>query len=236
MKNLSRVLRIKSGFDWNVGECEKVSFLNFSSITSYFNNDALDKVEYYCDGSISAIVIGMIVGKNVKRLSFDFTSLADPVFKNAEEKGIRLNVVGATEKEVTGFVSKLSRAYPSLEFGVVRDGYFTGEETLKLVNSLVDSGGVAILGLGAGKQEDVLIKLIEQGFQGSCYTCGGFIRQESASQYDYYPIIFDKLNLRFLYRMYKEPHTIKRYFFEYPKNIVLLAFLIVFRKLKIDIC
>ena len=235
LNNKTRYLRIKSGKDWTVDENEKISFLNFSSITTYFENSDLDRIEYYCDGSLSSVVVGVLSRTKINRFSFDFTSMADPVLNHAEEKGIPVNIIGAKEDEVADFAVKIKKHYPKLNLGVVRDGYFGNDETGDVVASLVDVGGVAILGLGAGKQEKVLMQLIDKGFKGSCYTCGGFVRQESHSQGDYYPKIFDKLNIRFLYRMYKEPHTITRYLIDYPKNILLLAYLVISGKLKIKI-
>ena len=235
LNSTKRVLRIKSGRNWKVGGNEKVSFLNFSSITAYFDNRVLDQVEYYCDGSLSSIVVSVLGLGKVKRFSFDFTSIAAPVFRNAEEKGIPLNIVGATDDEVVSFAAKIRDTYPGMKMGVVRNGYFGKQETPEIVESLVEIGGITILGLGAGKQEEVLIQLISRDFNGCCYTCGGFIRQESFSTRDYYPRLFDELNIRFLYRMYKEPHTIRRYFVEYPRNILFLTFLVLSKKVKIYI-
>lgn len=68
-----------------------------------------------------------------------------------------------------------------------------------------------IVGMGALMQERFLIKAKLSGFQGIGFTCGGFIHQTSKNEIEYYPIWADKLNLRFVYRMYKEKHTRKRY-------------------------
>ena len=84
LNNKTRYLRIKSGKDWTVDENEKISFLNFSSITTYFENSDLDRVEYYCDGSLSSVVVGVLSRTKINRFSFDFTSMADPVLNHAE--------------------------------------------------------------------------------------------------------------------------------------------------------
>ena len=54
-------------------------------------------------------------------------------------------------------------------------------------------------------------KVKNAGYQGVGFTCGGFIHQTSKNEIDYYPAWVDKTNLRFVYRMWKEPHTRKRY-------------------------
>ncbi len=52
--------------------------------------------------------------------------------------------------------------------------------------------------------------LFEQ-FQGIGFTCGGFVHQTAMNRMHYYPNWVDKMNLRFVYRMYKEKHTRTRY-------------------------
>ena len=60
-------------------------------------------------------------------------------------------------------------------------------------------------------QEKFLLKVKNAGYLGIGFTCGGFIHQTSRNEIDYYPTWVDKTNLRFVYRMWKEPHTRKRY-------------------------
>ena len=60
-------------------------------------------------------------------------------------------------------------------------------------------------------QEKFLLKVKNAGYPGVGFTCGGFIHQTSKNEIDYYPAWVDKTNLRFVYRMWKEPHTRKRY-------------------------
>ena len=61
------------------------------------------------------------------------------------------------------------------------------------------------------KLRQVFVKVKNAGYQGVGFTCGGFIHQTSQNEIDYYPAWVDKTNLRFVYRMWKEPHTRKRY-------------------------
>ena len=68
-----------------------------------------------------------------------------------------------------------------------------------------------IVGMGVLMQERFLLKVRDSGYQGIGFTCGGFIHQTAKDEIDYYPGWVDRMNLRFLYRMYKEKHTRKRY-------------------------
>ena len=60
-------------------------------------------------------------------------------------------------------------------------------------------------------QEKFLLKVKKMGYQGIGFTCGGFVHQTAMNRMHYYPDWVDKMNLRFVYRMYKEKHTRTRY-------------------------
>ena len=82
------------------------------------------------------------------------------------------------------------------------------DEAKKIVSLHPD---ILIIGMGIIKQEQFLSKVRDAGYQGIGFTCGGFIHQTAQDKAGYYPNWVDKYGLRFIYRMYKEPHTRKRY-------------------------
>jgi N-acetylglucosaminyldiphosphoundecaprenol N-acetyl-beta-D-mannosaminyltransferase len=47
--------------------------------------------------------------------------------------------------------------------------------------------------------------------------------------------VINRLHLRAFYRMYREPHTIKRYLIDYPGNFLHLLAMIVRRKVAISV-
>jgi UDP-N-acetyl-D-mannosaminuronic acid transferase (WecB/TagA/CpsF family) len=89
--------------------------------------------------------------------------------------------------------------------------------------------------LGAGLQEQFEQDALRAGFRGVAFTCGGFIRQEALATRTYYPALINRLHMRAFYRMYREPHTIKRYLIDYPNNFVHLLALIASRKVAISV-
>ena len=69
--------------------------------------------------------------------------------------------------------------------------------------------------MGAPRQEQFLINLKNAGWTGIGFTCGGFFDQ-IVDRVDYYPGWVDKMNLRFLYRLLKEPRRLwRRYLIDY---------------------
>lgn len=92
-----------------------------------------------------------------------------------------------------------------------------------------------LVGLGAGLQERFVLDALRGGFSGVAFTCGGFIRQEADAGERYYPDAINRLHLRAFYRMYREPHTIKRYLLDYPSNALRLTELILRQQVAINV-
>jgi N-acetylglucosaminyldiphosphoundecaprenol N-acetyl-beta-D-mannosaminyltransferase len=88
--------------------------------------------------------------------------------------------------------------------------------------------------MGSPNQENFLIELANEGWNGSGYTCGGFFHQTSKKGIQYYPTWCDKYNLRWMYRMYDEPKLIKRYVWHYPIFIFIFIFDMIVYKIGSD--
>jgi N-acetylglucosaminyldiphosphoundecaprenol N-acetyl-beta-D-mannosaminyltransferase len=69
--------------------------------------------------------------------------------------------------------------------------------------------------MGAPLQERFLLQLADDGWHGIGFTCGGFLDQLIDGK-NYYPAWADRLNIRFLYRLAKEPRRLwRRYLVDY---------------------
>ena len=215
------------------------SFINFASIGHLLQNasqDPQESLHYFCDGMLMSNFLSRLTGQHISRVSFDFTSIAPVVFLHAEQHRKRVFLLGATPRELGGFIRKMKARYPQLIIAGREHGYFRRDETDKVVQAVLDSRcDILIVGLGAGRQEDFIRQVKRGGFAGVAFSCGAFIRQEAMAQGAYYPSLINRLNLRALYRMYREPHTILRYLLVYPANFLRLNYLLVRRRLEIHI-
>ncbi|MNN07257.1 UDP-Gal:alpha-D-GlcNAc-diphosphoundecaprenol beta-1,4-galactosyltransferase [compost metagenome] len=211
------------------------SFLNFASIEHYIKNQPFDDINYFCDGILSAAFFTLITRKKIQRVSFDFTSIAEPVFSHASSHKNKIYFLGAEQHEINTFINKIKKKIPNLPISGYSSGYFDEQNEEKIIEHIIQSDTkIAIIGLGAGKQEDFLLKLKSTGYSGIAFTCGGFIRQEAnTTDRSYYPKLVNSLHLRSLYRMYREPHTISRYFIDYPRNLIKIIKLIASSKIKV---
>jgi exopolysaccharide biosynthesis WecB/TagA/CpsF family protein len=155
--------------------------------------------------------------KKVYRRSFDMTSVARDVFTEAAQTNKKVAIVGTEKETINKAVEKLASTF-SVDVVLSRDGYFASEEELQVFQEklLEVNPDILIVGMGAIRQERFLAQLKEKGWDGTGFTCGGFLHQ-TADRLEYYPTILNKLNLRWLYRIWKDPYVLRRYCFDYPR-------------------
>ena len=167
----------------------------------------------FADGSLLVAAIKMLYGKSVTRRSFDMTSLAPELFEYAERERKSLYFVASKQEEVERAMEIFKERYPKLVVAGYRNGYFSSEEEQNKEAAYItqQNPDFLIVGMGALLQEKFLFKVKDAGYKGIGFTCGGFVHQTAKNEIDYYPDWVDRMNLRFIYRMYKEKHTRKRY-------------------------
>lgn len=168
----------------------------------------------FADGGLLVKAVKFFYGKTIQRRSFDMTSLAPLLFDYAQNNGKSIAIVASKQESIEQAVKILIAKYPKLSILYFRNGYFnTNEEKMATVHKIVLlEPDFLIVGMGIVKQEDFLLKVKDAGYLGVGFTCGGFIHQIAKDKAEYYPEWIDKHGLRFIYRMYKEPHTRYRYF------------------------
>lgn len=167
----------------------------------------------FADGSFLVTAIKLLYGKKVTRKSFDMTSLAPRLFNYAEQNKKSIYIVASQQKQVEKAISIFKEKFPELIISGYRNGYFVSESEIneEAMHITKINPDFLIVGMGILIQEKFLLTAKSKGFKGIGFTCGGFIHQSSKDEIEYYPTWINKLNLRFIYRMYKEKHTRKRY-------------------------
>ena len=191
------------------------TYLNpVSYLTAIENKKLFSQMDgIFADGGLLVKAIKLVYGKQVTRRSFDMTSMAPELFAYAAEHGKTVYIVASKQEQVEEAVEIFRERYPKVKFAGYRNGYFASENDMDVEAKHITEldPDFLIVGMGALMQEKFLLKVKNSGYQGIGFTCGGFIHQTSKNEIDYYPAWVDKTNLRFVYRMWKEPHTRKRY-------------------------
>ena len=191
------------------------TYLNpVSYLTALDNKELFSQLDgIFADGGLLVKAIKMVYGKQVTRRSFDMTSMAPELFAYVAKHGKTIYIVASKQEQVEKAMEIFRERYPKVKFAGYRNGYFASESEMDVEAKYIAklNPDFLIVGMGALMQEKFLLKVKNAGYQGVGFTCGGFIHQTSRNEIDYYPAWVDKTNLRFVYRMWKEPHTRKRY-------------------------
>lgn len=198
------------------------SFVNpFSMLMLMDQERVASKIQHWHIDGISLVnKINKDLDKKIQRFSFDDTSLAPVVFQHAKAKGLKIAVIGTKEEFIHKAVQNIQDKH-GVKISYSRNGYFKddAERTACYARLTEDKIDLVICGMGAPYQELFLIGLQEYGWNGIGFTCGGYLHQVAGKE-NYYPAFFDKLNIRWVYRIIDEPKLFKRYFIDYPRFFI----------------
>lgn len=169
-----------------------------------------NEFDYIASDGSYPLKINKWVGKPKSvRLSFDMSSMAPVVFNDMIKHEKSLYILGAKPEEIWKSVKTIQSHFPELNISGYHHGYIKDIKD-DVVNKIVQSGAnVCIIGMGAPLQDEMAVRLKKAGFEGSVYTCGGFIHQTTEKILSF-PEWTNKLNVRFIYRWFREDGVFKR--------------------------
>ena len=218
-----QIIKSKLPASWEQRKHGLTVFLNpYSYLKMRKERETLSNVDNICiDGVMLCSFLKYILLRKVSRHSFDYTSIADDVFRRAKLEGQTVAIVGSTEFYSQEFCNKILKRYSGIKTVYCRNGFFTTSTERDVCIKQCRKADIVICGMGTPLQEIFINDLKKSGFTGNAYTCGGFIHQTASKEQEYYQTIINKLNLRAIYRMYDEPKLIRRYLIEYPKFVFL---------------
>jgi len=166
------------------------------------------------DGIATALAIRWLHRLPAARLSFDSTSLAPSVFRLAVLHNAQVVLCGGRPGIAEQAKRQLETAFPGLNIVATFHGYADHAEMATAIGRL--NPHILVCGMGGIIQERFLLRLTKGGWCGVGVTCGGYLDQLSRGL-AYYPGLIDRLNLRWAYRLYKEPRRLwRRYLLDYP--------------------
>ena len=191
-----------------------VTFLNHHSyLISRSHKKAFKKIDYiYADGMLFHFFVNLLVSP-IKKISFDMSSIAVDVFSYSERTSKKVFLIGGEQGIAKKFGTIINKQYPDLCIVGSSAGFFVEEIDKKVTirKIIASKAEIVIVGMGTPNQEYFLNDLREMGWNGLGFTCGGFFHQTVNKGINFYPKVIQKLKLRWLYRIFKEPYTVPRY-------------------------
>lgn len=188
-----------------------VTFVNPLSVsTARHRGDFLDELAsfdfVYADSILIAKLASLLRGEPVERRSFDGNSMAPELFALCHQRSLRVALVGGRPGVAAAAGKVFHRSFGTRPM-LTAAGYFEDRaQRRNLLRTIARRGPeVVICGMGSGIQDRFLLDLAGEGWKGLGITCGGYFDQVVASGVRYYPGFVDRLHLRALYRMMREP-------------------------------
>lgn len=173
------------------------------------------------DGIGMCAAMHWLHGLPAKRVSFDTTSLAPALFARARLRNLKIALVGGAPQVAEQARAQILAHFPGVQITVTLDGY--GDMAAKASIVREHKPDIVICGMGSGRQEAFLLELKRQGWRGWGFTCGGYFDQLVGGM-TYYPRWIDAANLRWAYRLVREPGRLwRRYFIDYSHFGVLVC-------------
>ena len=195
-----------------------VTFVNPAAVplarrSASFRQSLRDFDLVFPDGVGMCLAIKWLHGLTARRVSFDTTSLAPAVFKQACSGDLSVVLVGGGTQVAETARAQLAENFPGIRITGCFDGFGNLEAKASAVKELAPD--IVVCGMGSGRQESFLLELKAQGWRGWGFTCGGYLDQLGAGM-TYYPAWVDAANLRWAYRLAREPGRLwRRYLIEY---------------------
>jgi N-acetylglucosaminyldiphosphoundecaprenol N-acetyl-beta-D-mannosaminyltransferase len=159
----------------------------------------------FCDGIAMAWAARRLARCPMERISFDSTGIAPAVFGLAEQFGRTVALVGGRPGIAEAAARQIRQRFPRLDIAAAVDGYRNVDDLVEVIRPL--DPDIVVCGMGAPRQEIFLAALGSAGWRGVGFTCGGYLDQ-LVGAFDFYPAFINRLNLRWLYRLIREPRRI----------------------------
>jgi exopolysaccharide biosynthesis WecB/TagA/CpsF family protein len=203
------------------GDGPYVSFVNPLSVGIANNNECylnnLKSMDFvFSDGVLLCKAASYIMDCQIERASFDGNSLAPDVFTLLSKNKTKVAFIGG-EGSIAGKAAETIANKYGVDIAYSRNGFFGGDEFLTILSELTKHDiGFVLVGMGAPHQERMMRLLKDSNWIGGVISCGGYLDQVVKNGEKYYPDWVNDMNLRALYRMFKEPkRLVPRYTLHY---------------------
>lgn len=175
-----------------------------------------------CDGSGVQLAARVLLGLGMERCTG--VDLFLHLLSGASRENMPVFLLGASAESSAKARARIEKEFPGLKIAGSRDGYFNDDE--EVVSQINRSGAALVFAaLGSPRQElwfarrmDAMDALFFMGIGGTLDVIGGNARRA--------PVLFRKLGLEFMYRLFADPSRAVR-----QSALLTFVFLLVSEKL-----
>ena len=167
-----------------------------------------------CDGIAVQKAVRQFLALSTPIVSLDYSGIGRDYLKIWQQRGSRICLVGSRGPVVQAARDRLHRDFPGINIEAVFDGYEEGPKAAR--DYILETGPeVLLVGLGMGMQEQFLLELKREGWNGTGICVGAFFDRLANPKHDY-PEWSRKYNVRFLGNLSRRPgYYLRRYGVDY---------------------
>ena len=192
----------------------QVITINPEMITKAYKNDELSSLIKNADlvipDGIGVVIALKMIGIKTSRIPG--IELAYSLLETANEKGLKVALVGADEDTIQQTKKEILKSLPNLNIVYSRNGYFNKDEEKIIMDELAKiQPDLLFAGLGFPKQE-IFLKDFKKYSKNTIMIGVGGSFDVWAKKLKRAPKLFQKLNLEWFYRLLCQPSRFRRIF------------------------
>jgi N-acetylglucosaminyldiphosphoundecaprenol N-acetyl-beta-D-mannosaminyltransferase len=182
-----------------------------------------------CDGVGVQIAAKTVFGVSTPILSLDYSGIGRSYLQLASHTNMSLCLVGGQTDTVQKAAQRIGTEFPGIMTIDAFRGFGNGPKEAEEYILSKDTQMV-LAGLGMGMQERFVQGLVQSGWRGVGLCVGGFFDKLADPQLEYQPWA-ERIKMRFLGRLVREPRRLsRRYFIDYQRFIKLYCKYLITRK------
>lgn len=193
---------------------QQVLTVNPEMVTKSYKNQELAEfirnVDWVIPDGVGVVMALRMIGVKTQRIPG--IELAYSLLEVANERGLKVALIGADEDTIQKAREELLKGLPNLNIVYLRNGYFNDDEENEIISELVKcQPDLVFAGLGFPKQEKFL-NTFKKFSKGSIMIGIGGSFDVWSKKLKRAPRIFQKLNLEWFYRLLCQPSRFSRMF------------------------
>jgi N-acetylglucosaminyldiphosphoundecaprenol N-acetyl-beta-D-mannosaminyltransferase len=172
-----------------------------------------------CDGVGVQKAVKRVFGVDTPLISPDYSGIGQEIFSSGSKAGFSLCLVGGKPGITSEAARRITADFPGYRGISAFEGYGPCLQQARQ-HILETNPQMLMIALGMGRQEAYLLELLAAGWKGVGICVGGVLDKVARPELSY-PKWSEKINMRFLGRLLREPRRMsKRYFVEYQPFMI----------------